>query len=122
MICLEAIQFYGECWADKEGESRHDMYGKVELRPDAKHKCFEGKAKHNPMNREGSANRFRDNLPKLGVSCSQQSEKLQPRSQALFYFPCPREKGKEKEPGNEIAKIRQLDRGEFYVKKSKVTC
>lgn len=37
-----AIQFYGECWADKEGESRHDMYGKVELRPDAKHKCFEG--------------------------------------------------------------------------------
>ena len=36
------IQFYGECWGDKEAESRYDMHGEADPK-DEKQKCFEGK-------------------------------------------------------------------------------
>lgn len=32
------IQFYGECWVDKEGAARYHMHGKAESK-----KCYEGK-------------------------------------------------------------------------------
>lgn len=35
------IQFYGECWADDDAESRYDMYGEADP-TDEHQKCFEG--------------------------------------------------------------------------------
>lgn len=42
-ICCRyfGIQFYGECWSDKEAESRYDMHGEVDG-SNTEQNCIEG--------------------------------------------------------------------------------